>query len=170
MELCKNGPEICCESCERFRPFYEAVKLRPRWLTISPPYSHEDPDDFLKGWYEEFYEFRYFGDKIFGVMEEKQGRLHFHLIYELKDRIKEYRVLNKIRKNAMVRVYDGYPRDGLHYLMKDIDVALELCRSYSPVITSPRIEVYHKKRNKKSPNKLLYKSVFEKWELSEAEA
>lgn len=167
MEL--RPPDCDCEYCTEYRPLYDSIKRRPRWLTISPPYSNIDPDDYLREWNEEFFKFRYFADKILGVAEIANGRIHFHFVYEQKDPIKEYRHLNTIRRDSMVRVYNGYPEKGLHYLFKDIEES-KMLFSLSPVITEASIVPIHKARSRKAKNKLLSKSIFEKWETTRSDS
>lgn len=158
--------EICeCQFCTRYRCEYDAIKHRPRWLTISPPYSHDDPDLDMKRWYAEFFKFRYFADKILGVAEFANGRLHFHFVYELKDPIKEYKTLNRLRSDCMIRCYKGYPEKGLHYLGKDVDDAVEMFKEFTPVITTRSIETYHKSLQRKRKNRDTERTVFEDWEV-----
>ena len=70
-----------------YKPLYGAISQdNPRWLTISPKADDRDPNKYLNILYEEFANIRKFANKILGVVEFANLRMHFHIMYSLTDR------------------------------------------------------------------------------------
>lgn len=144
-ELCRNFNESLSEESkmfvERYQPLYDKIQEEnPRWLTISPPADCKTPDKFLELWYEEFSKFRKFATRVLGVVEFANLRMHFHICYSVKDRIKEYRVINDWRQSNMVKVYNGAPKHGIGYLFKDVEETQVLITNMYYIITMKHIE------------------------------
>lgn len=143
-----SGDAFICKYCRYYKNTYLAMRSTPmcRWLTISPTYSSDEPELYINNWksrIEPF--FKKVCKQWLGVFEvSEQQRIHIHLIYILKDRVKEYIYLNAIRngskglKPCMVRVYDGVPMGGLHYLFKDIEVTAQLVANVRTLILSDK--------------------------------
>lgn len=116
--------EICtCTYCEHYADTYERIATsgRARWLTIAPPSTHNDAITDYKLWMSQLTKIKDFADFLILIAEiSPQMRLHFHVLYSSKDKPKEYRYINGWRYDAMVRIYNGTPKEGKHYLFKDI--------------------------------------------------
>lgn len=149
-----------CDLCKEYQERYDLIQVKPRWLTISPPENTLDPDDLVMDWNEVFFKMRYFARNMLGIVEVKNCRIHFHIVYECKDSIREYHDITRIKKNSIASVYNGYPEQGLHYLFKDIDDIRGLL-TVSPIITTIDVEKKHTKYQKRLKDKKLFKSVFE---------
>ena len=125
---------------ERYKPF---LKNRVRWLTISPQHSENDTEDDYRMFLENVSLNFSFAGNLVGVAEVENLRLHYHIIYELKPGYHKYEYikLNGIRngcprkriKPCMVRVYDGFPKEGIEYLFKDLNKTLDYI--YKPIFT-----------------------------------
>lgn len=103
------------------------IQHRPRWLTISPPYDDkEQAQENYEYWIKKLVKLKDIASDAIIITEmSTQCRLHYHIIYSLKDPIKEYKYLNGWRKEAQVRVYNGQPKEGVSYLFKDISFTKE---------------------------------------------
>lgn len=115
------SPKIC-ECCKQYDILYDSIKREGmRWLTISPKYSFEEPQKDFESMLDAILEMISKDSLMLGVAEmSEQLRLHYHIVYSAKDKIKEYKVLNKIRQISMLRVYNGEPKGGIDYLFKDV--------------------------------------------------
>lgn len=142
----KISQQCDCQDCEKYRDIYDTIVKSncSRWLTISPPYSDEDPQIYIRKWDKVLSYVMTFAPRWLFVYEiSSQQRIHIHGIYQLRDRVKEYLFLNRLRNGMstkceiaeygkpfcrpnMVRVYDGTPLEGLHYLFKDIKDLLDM--------------------------------------------
>jgi len=116
-----------CHLCEVYKSTYDLIQAdRPRWLTVSPPSDDGDPSNYRDGWIDSFIQMLKCTANLILIVEFAQCRMHFHMCYTVTDRIKEYRLINGFRKTAQVKVYNGAPQKGLHYLFKDIEDAEQL--------------------------------------------
>lgn len=150
-----NSAKSCCHYCSSYLTLYGKIKSQGmRWLTISPPISDSDPDVYYDMWFEEFELFRKFVKNIILIVEFSNLRMHFHAVYSVKDKKKEYMIVNRFRKGNMVRVYDGEPKGGIHYLFKDIEVSTELLTK-SPIIDLDALNLSVEKRKHDRRQKLL---------------
>lgn len=132
----ENTDNCDCEYCRNYGDLISKIRhhTKKKWLTISPPSpSAGSAQEHFDDWLKSFMMFRKFAEHLLGVAEFENGRLHFHIMYTVKDAVKEYKVLNKWRIHSMLRVYKGLPREGAHYLFKDIETALELL--FDPIFT-----------------------------------
>lgn len=116
--------KVCeCEQCELYYEEYEYIAncYHPKWITISPPYTECADDDFFELYMTKFEEFRFCVNEAIIVMEmSPQYRLHWHIFLNVTDPIKFRRIINSLQVTNMVRVYDGEPKEGQHYLSKDL--------------------------------------------------
>lgn len=112
-----------CLDCSRYRDAYNSIQrsYHSRWLTISPPDNEGDIHCWHKHWMLRITELLKCSDNLLGVVEFANCRYHLHIVYSRSDPIKEYHVLNQFKKDAQIRVYNGGPKESLHYLMKDAD-------------------------------------------------
>lgn len=134
----------CEKYCPKYQKYYDKINgPKMRWLTISPPYSDIEPRTFIKNWVNELAYINSFANEYIIVFElTEQLRLHMHIVYSLKDKTKEYLFLNRIRlasyppsdkllygfdfcKPSQVKVYNGQPAGGIHYLFKNVDELIE---------------------------------------------
>lgn len=130
-----------CYHCFDNRNLYNTIsQSSPRWLTISPRADDRHPDKYLDVWYEEFIKIRKFSSNILGVVEFENLRMHFHIVYSVTDRVKEYKTINSWRQTCQVKVYNGLPRGGLHYLFKSIEDTKQLISTNKYMITMDTIE------------------------------
>ncbi len=120
-----------CSLCLRFYDRYKAMidSGKAVWMTISPPYNDMDPQLCYNGWLSKFLEFRKFTSDVFGVLEMTDDlRIHFHIMYRLKDKIGQYKFVNSVRAmyrpQLQVKIYSGRPEQGIHYLFKDCEDAI----------------------------------------------
>lgn len=110
---------------------YDFIKGRGmRWLTISPKNNAGiAPHKFLFMWLDTLRQLKYISNKFILVVEmSEQLLLHFHAVYDVYDKVKEFKMMNKWRHDAMTRVYNGEPEKGFGYLMKSV----ENTRQYMP--------------------------------------
>lgn len=147
----------------KYEATYRQIKDKnPRWLTISPPASDLSPKKDLKIWMEMFiYDFRKYMNEFILVVEFKHLRMHFHVFYSRKDRIKEYRCINQLRKVSQVKVYDGEPAQGISYLFKDIDEATELLNGQPAIYTYNDVCKNYKDYRKRLRQKSRKDSIFD---------
>lgn len=97
-----------------------------RWLTVSPPHNDWELEQYYELWMYILYPLVQFSRDLLLLVEmSKDLRLHFHCFYSTKDRVKEYRYLNGWRKQSMVRAFDGEPKGGFDYLVKDLEFTAE---------------------------------------------
>lgn len=166
MEDDKASPaEISCQCvyCEKYRPLYDKIKSQGmKWLTISPPYNDIDPMKYYESWTYDFEDFRKLAKEVIIVAElTKELRMHFHIVYSVKDRIKEYKVINGFRKGNQLRLYKGEPMKGMHYLFKDLEDIVELL-NITPILTMDDLNVLveaRKKLKKKEAREELEKDI-----------
>lgn len=157
----KSGDKCECILCNCHKGLYLTMKssVKCKWLTISPSYSDEEPKEYIQKWMMLLgYFYTYVAKDYIQVYElSDQGRIHLHIVYTVNDRIKEYLFLNRLRcgmlKNkesikrfgkdfcrpCMVRVYDGTPKEGLHYLFKDVVKLQQMGFGINDVVTSSQI-------------------------------
>lgn len=125
----------CCDYCTQHLFQYQYIMgTHPKWLTISPPANEDNPDKYYDMWLDDIEDLLKCSDAILGVVEFASYRMHFHIMYSCKDNVKSYRLVNRFRKHAMVKIYDGGPKAGLHYLFKDIKNTMSLV-NINPIIT-----------------------------------
>lgn len=144
MEDDKSG--FCCAYCAEYDALYKTILCQGmRWLTISPPISDIDPDKYLDAWIDDLENMRKVAKNMILVVEFANLRMHFHAVYSVKDKKKEYIILNGYRKGNQVRVYNGEPTGGRHYLFKDVDVAKEIIDK-DPIMTMATFDAIVEKR------------------------
>jgi len=137
-----------CEMCREYLIYYEKIKQNnPMWLTVSPPYNDKDPTAYYNDWLDDFEELLKCSKYILGVVEFANNRMHFHIMYSCDDKIKSYRLINRYRQNAVLKIYKGMPRKGLHYLFKDIEEAKELIPNQNVVFSDEHL--VNRKRERK---------------------
>lgn len=111
-----------CDMCKLIEEEYEYISNRkPKWLTISPPYNNMKPIEFYEQYIEMFENFIKFSDKLIIVMEITENyRLHWHIYFNEVDSIASYKYINRFRIGNQLRIYKGGPKEGIHYLVKDV--------------------------------------------------
>lgn len=157
-------PEICCVCCQQSKELYNNINKEGMWwLTISPEYNDRKPqldyDSFLK---DDLYTMRSAFKNVLGVAElTTQMRLHYHMVFSIKDNIKLYKRINSMRRYGVsqgvkcnIKLYKGNPREGLHYLFKDI----EFTRTFisDPIYTNATIEAIKANNMNKKKHEALY--------------
>lgn len=134
--LAKTGNDCKCHYCLKYDYLLKLISHHPkaRWLTISPPAPMGgSAQKLFDDWLNDFMQFRKFATTLIGVGEFANERLHFHILFTTKDHIKQYKVLNNWRIGSQIRIYDGLPEKGIHYIFKDIKKAKDLIKK--PVFT-----------------------------------
>lgn len=133
---------------DKYTDLYNLIKINGmRWLTVSPPRSDDEPESHLSDWLEEFERFIPLCHNVLIVAEFASLRLHFHIVYDVKDKIKEYKTFNRWAKMVQCRVYNGEPKGGLPYMFKDIEEALLLLKKPDYTITDIRSLKTDRKKN-----------------------
>lgn len=151
--------DCTCDYCSKYLGLYTRMRQSPkcRWLTISPGYSDRNPDADVDRWTTKLLYLNKFANAYIIVFEmSDQLRLHMHIVYTVKDRVREYIFLNRMRKGVKpdvrregmkilrvdggepgvnVKVYDGVPRGGIHYLFKDIPKTREYIQDSEVVMS-----------------------------------
>lgn len=118
----KIGNECKCHYCTKYEGYLSKIRHSPKakWLTISPPRPMGgSAQKLFDQWLNSFMQFRKFATTLVGVAEFANERLHFHILYTVKDEIKQYKVLNNWAIGTMLKIYDGLPSEGIHYMFKD---------------------------------------------------
>lgn len=136
-----------------YQPMYNRIKeMGMIWVTVSPPYSANRPKDDVKRMIsEDFKRLRHVCRELILVAEmSDQQRLHYHMVYDIRDKIGEYKVANRLRKDYMCRRYLGEPRGGIKYLFKSIHETAEYMEGerviYDIVSIKPKKVVQEKDR------------------------
>lgn len=146
----QNGKRLqtCTDDCpfnsndetfcfEHFELYMKIKKNNPYWWTISPnlkEISSDDPDEIQKYIFKTFLiDLPYCCTDCICVTEFKDGRQHYHLFLSISN-VKRFQILhNEVSKHCgIARKYKGEPKDGIHYLFKDILEAYEVLDS-SPI-------------------------------------
>lgn len=174
---CKSFCERCfCEYCVEYNIKYDIILSRnPKWLTISPRYSDKDPTIDYIDWLDDIEELLKCSSHLLGVVEFANDRMHFHIMYDCTDPIKSYRVVNKFRADCMVKIYNGGPEKGLHYLFKDIEESKTLIPTVSTIFTDDMLDDRKKERKKQARLRLITQSLLERkkeipeWMLKKSE-
>lgn len=131
---------------------YNVIKIgdqQDRWLTISPPHNDDDPNLYLKAWISKLLPLIHIAHNLILVAEVTNLRLHFHIYYSLKDKVKEYIYLNGWRKHAQLKVYNGEPKEGIDYLFKDIEFTRQYISSPNKIIYDRTDLLLFKQENKR---------------------
>lgn len=137
-----NCPCVYC--CQYARDHDSIMSLNPRWLTISPPADTDEPLASLGYWLKKFRCLNDISRDFILVAEvSDQLRLHFHILYSLKDHVKEYKYINGWRHEAQIRVYNGGPKAGKHYLFKDINTTSAYLPNTLIIHTRESLAIYH---------------------------
>lgn len=144
-----------CKFCAMYKDLYDDIlSSAPFWLTISPTFDARTPSVANKEWWDELTDLLKCSSKILGVAEFNNERLHYHIMYSCTDRIKSYKLVNHWRLSNMVRIYKGGPKNGLHYLFKDIEDTQELLNINDIIITADALYAYKHNTIKKRCHKL----------------
>lgn len=131
---------------DRYQDLYNLIKKAGmRWMTISPRPSAEAPFKGSSQWALRWLDYCVtFTDQYIFVFEIAFSRLHMHIVYSCKDKVKEYIFINYVRNGlppretlfikkygkdtclpAQIRVYNGEPKGGIAYLFKDVMSTIE---------------------------------------------
>lgn len=131
-------PKKCdCKHCEYYASDYDYIlQHNPKWLTVSPPPSCEEPLKDYKKWLQYFEKLQQCSDRMIAVCEFSDDyRMHFHILYNCTDKIKSYKLYNKYKISYICKIYNGGPEKGLHYLFKNISEAEDLLQGTTPIFT-----------------------------------
>lgn len=135
--------EACKPYCKQYINKYMSIKYAtPKWLTISPKsVENISPDELFK-----FYLCTYLKNlvacskDVLGVVEFANERMHFHIFLDVKDPIKYNIFVNTMSIYSMCRSYKGEPKEGIHYLFKEVDHAKELILYHPVIYTEEHLE------------------------------
>lgn len=164
MDKSENSDFCSCKYCFEYSIKYKIILSRkPKWLTISPRFSDKDPTLDYIDWLDDIEDLLKCSSHILGVCEFKNDRMHFHIMYDCTDPIKSYRIVNKFRQTCMVKIYDGGPEKGLHYLFKDIELSKSLIPTISTIFTDDMLDDRKKERKKQAKNRLIQEAFKEKY-------
>ncbi len=128
----------------------EKITAQTKGFTLSPkPRNVKYNQWLLFNWWRKIHEVLTSFSSNYDIYPEfdDSGRLHFHGIFECKDKIKFYRTQNRLKKYGFVK-YEGHITDKwLTYCRKDLSTTLGVfdcdCNSYIPMLK----EDYAKLRN-----------------------
>lgn len=109
-----------------------------RFLTISPPHSDEDPECKQRYWLSQLLDLRYCATNVIGVTEFKDERMHFHIVLQVTDPIKYYKLTGRLSSLCNTLSTKHLPKDGFPYFIKDIEDSYLLLSQ--PWITLPILE------------------------------
>lgn len=158
----EKTPTCDCELCLLHTVRYNLILVsNPMWLTISPPPSDITPKKIINQyWLYIFGEIALACENMLCAIEFENLRMHFHILIAVKDKIKLYKVYNKLREQFICRIYRGGPDKGLHYLFKNISEAYELLDGQAPVVVFEDLKEYkaaikHKYYLKSKPTNIL---------------
>jgi len=141
-------PDCLCAMCQEYSPLLDLMRKTGnlRWLTVSPPADDKDPELSYKDWMQRLKPLVNIASSLILVAEiSSQLRLHFHILFCSKDKVKEYKYVNGWRHNAMIRVYNGEPREGLHYMFKDLEETQGYLPGIQLVLTRSDMQIYAKR-------------------------
>lgn len=118
------------------------------------------------------------------VAEYKSERLHFHIVCEVRDYIKYNKIVGKMKSDYQAESYPGVPKEGIHYLFKDIFDGLKRLSDINKVIHTEcslkfiredkkdkrRIEIQEERMRRRQEKVVVnnYKSI-PKWMLEDIE-
>lgn len=110
---------------EKYNDTYQEILQKGmRWLTLAPKNEGIGAAAMLKRWLIKLEAMVKIVHEMILVVEIGSNlNLHFHAVYSVKDRVKEFKYVNGWKYEAMVRVYYGEPKEGIRYLFKDIDAS-----------------------------------------------
>lgn len=131
---------------DEYTQIYDRIRVsgHARWLTLSPP--PDDGADPRLGhiyWLKKLTKMHGFTTDLLLVAEvSPNARLHYHMFYSVKDRVKEYIYLNGWRRESNIKVFNGEPREGIGYLQKDILSTSEYLPGYPVSFTRDTLRSY----------------------------
>ncbi len=152
-----------------YRVLYNKIKdSGMKWLTISPAGDSGSPALFLAGWVTDFELFRKFANDVIIAVEFASCRMHFHIVYDVKDPIKEYRVINRWRMSNQLRLYKGEPELKMPYLFKDVKDSEKVLPGISIVYDMDSLNaiVQARKDTRKVEKQIAQEQGIPKWMLA----
>lgn len=131
---------------EQYSPLYESILQQGmKWVTINPDpkyLEHYSSNKILDQWLAKFKQLRYLAHEFILIVEISRAlKLHFHLVYSVKDKVKEYKMINTWKLEANVLYCFGEPKHQIGYLFKDIDFTEQYLSS------SPKTQLIYTKES-----------------------